>query len=190
MSNSSIRKRLLPEKKLDLRKATEIALSLGTSIHENELINVKCDAESIQSISRKRRRCYRCDSEFHLASTCRHKSTTCSKCKKKGHLANVCQGTGVASYLQRPSKKNLVRPADEQAETPTHCCRCRSDVNLITAEDEIELIHTIRGVGPYKISLAVNDEAIELEIDTDAGRTIIPEKVYREKLLHHSSEQK
>ena len=157
---------------------------METSIHENELINVKCETDSIQTVSRERRRCCRCDSEFHLANTCRHKITTCSKCKKKGHLAKVCKGTGVASYSQHPNKTNLVRPVDEQAETLTHSCRCCSNVNLITAEDEIELIHTIRGADPYKILLDVNGEVIDFGIDTGVGRTILPAKVYREKSSH------
>ena len=110
--------------------------------------------------------------------------TTCSKCKKKGYLANVCKGTGMASYSQHPNKTNLVRPVDEQAETLTHSCRYCSDVNLITAEDEIELIHTIRGADPYKILLDVNGEVIDFEIDTGARRTILPAKVYREKSSH------
>ena len=58
------------------------------------------------------------------------------------------------------------------------------DTNVITAEDEIALIYTVRGGGPYKIPLKINDRFIEFEIDTGAGRTIISENIYRDNLKH------
>ena len=58
------------------------------------------------------------------------------------------------------------------------------DTNVITAEDEIALIYTVRGGEPYKIPLKINDRFIEFEIDTGAGRTIISENIYRDNLKH------
>ena len=37
------------------------------------------------------RRCYRCNSDVHLADKCPHQSTTCGYCKKLGHLERVCR---------------------------------------------------------------------------------------------------
>ena len=99
MNNSSIRRRLLTEKYLTLGKATSIALSLDISSQENELINIKREPDAIQNILKGRRRCFRCDGEYHLANTCRYKNAICHKCKKTGHLAKVCKNTS-ANPLQ------------------------------------------------------------------------------------------
>ena len=56
------------------------------------------------------------------------------------------------------------------------------DTNVITAEDEIALIYTVRGGEPYKIPLKINDRFIEFEIDTGGWenyyfRTYLPRQL-------------
>ena len=179
MNNSSIRKRLLTEKDLTLGNATSIALSLDISSQENKLIHIKREPDAIQNILNGRRRCFRCDGEYHLANTCRYKNAICHKCKKTGHLAKVCKNTS-ANPLQ--SGKTYMIAENNPEIQVKHGGGCHKDTNVITAEDEIALIYT-RGE-PYKIPLKINDRFIEFEIDTGAGRTIISENIYRDNLKH------
>ena len=185
MNNSSIRKRLLTEKDLTLGKATSIALSLDISSQENELINIKREPDAIQNILKGRRRCFRCDGEYHLANTCRYKNAICHKCKKTGHLAKVCKNT--PANPPQSGKTYMVaenNPLAPEIQVKHGGGGHNENTNVITAEDEIALIYTVRGGKPYKIPLKINDRFVELEIDTGAGRTIISENIYRDNLKH------
>ena len=183
MSNSSIRKRLLTDKDLDLEKAITVALSLESSIRENEQMKVKTEsANTVHKVNDGRKRCYRCDSDTHLADKCRHINTKCSKCTGRGHIARACRNERIVESRGVPkSKTNTVSDADEPTADRYDC---DEPTNAITDEDEVVLVYNIKGVDPYIIGLNLNSKPINFEIDTGAGRSILSEKTYRHSLSH------
>ena len=187
MSNSSIRKRLLTEKDLDLEKAISVAFSLESSIRESEQMDVKTEGSTVQRIDDGRRRCYRCDSDSHLANRCRHINTTCSTCSGKGHIARACRKVRTSASKSSPKHKTYTML--ETAEPAGYLREIREPINAVTEEDEVVFINSINGVDPYKIVLTLNSKSLEFEIDTGARRSILSEKVYLDNLSQVSLEK-
>ena len=88
----NIRKRLLVERKLDVKSALELAKSLEKSAAESRAMENERKT-SMYAFREQRvvRRCYRCNSIDHLANICIYKDKVCNNCKLKGHLAKACR---------------------------------------------------------------------------------------------------
>ena len=108
-----------------------------------------------QSSSKKQ--CYRCGS-FHNPDTCRYINETCFKCKKKGHIKKKCHAKSVnrTHHLQE----------EEEEEGPI-----MYQYSMYNITDQTK-------VPPYKVTLGVNDEPLEFEIDTGCPKTLINRKVF------------
>ena len=109
--------------------------------------------------------CYRCGGTNHVASVCRFKDTICHKCKKKGHLAKVCRGGG------RGRTQN--HPTSEQRKS-THTVQ----ESAIHAEEEpanftLFRVGEARSHGPIVVTVEVNQQPLEMELDTGAAVCII-----------------
>ena len=170
LNNSSIRKRLLTEKNLTLHKAITLALSIDASINENELMT---SSDRINATTQAKRRCFRCDSENHMADSCRFKMYICRNCKRKGHLARACTQT----IRKEKDSGNVGNYSSKR-----HDQQFYTQPNEGEREDEIHFIYSMIGNNPYKISLLLQNKPHECEIDTGAGRSIMSEKKYKEKL--------
>ncbi|XP_062557343.1 uncharacterized protein K02A2.6-like [Armigeres subalbatus] len=121
LRSKRIRSRLIEEKHLTFEKALEISLSMeasgeGAEIFEKRLQEVNyTDNRSSQVTNNTKKKCYRCGSEAHLASVCRHKDTVCNFCKKLGHLQRVClkfrsmgeQSIPTKDYKRLKSRKKM-----------------------------------------------------------------------------------
>ena len=179
--NSSIRKRLLTEENLNLERATNLALSLEASKHENKLMD---NNEGVNKVNFDKRRCYRCSDDTHLADSCRYKTFICRNCNLKGHLARACRrkkGNVINSEINTTKQSPYTKSRRDGNDEGSHSGH-NDENNLYTGEDEVTWVKMLRGTNPYKILLPVNGNEIEFEIDTGSGKTIFSEKVYREKL--------
>ena len=92
LKNASIRKRLLTERKLNLSKAIELAKNLENASIESEQME-QTENRPTYAIKQdeRKKRCYRCNSEQHLANKCHHKESICNTCSLKGHIARACR---------------------------------------------------------------------------------------------------
>ena len=106
LTDSGIRKRLLTEKKLDLKSAISLAKNMENAKTQNRNMEIKEITQNyaIKQSTRKRR-CYRCNSENHLANSCGHKETVCNQCNTKGHLARVCRRSRQTNRINASSSE-------------------------------------------------------------------------------------
>lgn len=189
------RSRLIEEKDLTFEKALEIALSMeasgeGAEIFEKRSHDVNyTDSRSMKVTNTTKKKCYRCGSEAHLASVCRHKETVCSFCKKPGHLQRVClkyQSQGEKSKAIGMKKKmhaNLLEAGNSSEEEE------RLQVN----EPEIDEVLTLeickldksKSLPKVILPLNVNKKVIRFEVDCGSPVSIMSlddKKVYLDEL--------
>ena len=179
MSNSKCRRRLLVEKDLTMEKAIEIANSIEDAELENRRIDSRTSTSlkheegiDVLNIKSRKPRCYRCDSESHLANKCNLKDVKCNRCGKIGHIGKVCR-----------TKKRIEAVNNTQYESSESKDPEKEVQNVATAgsdvEEEIYHIHTlVNSNRPYNIMLDINGQQVKFEIDTGSGVTVISEGTY------------
>ena len=179
LANPQIRKVLLTKKDLDLKKALEVGLSIEKAELENITINESADVHRCEKTytvrSEVRRRCYRCNSEFHLANRCKFKTSICNTCNIKGHLAAACR----SKYVE--SKKGGRKFPIHNVQKQTSSKDSEEHGTAVSGDDENEVYYIQKlygSVNPYKIEMVVDNQSIEFEIDTGSGITIISESCY------------
>lgn len=170
--------------------------------------------EFVSSGSRGRA-CFRCGSQNHLASRCRFGNAVCFACGGRGHLAAVCRSpaAGVAAAGgRRPAGRGgpavrggraaAGRPGREasgdrrrRAEDDGGRTAGRSDGRHVNqmgepeddSDEEYSVLHAHQPrCGKLLTTLTVNDKPLQMEVDTGAEITTIPEHVFR-KLFEHDS---
>ena len=189
---AGIRKKLLTEKKLTLQKAVELAKSMERADTESKSMEsvseVHVNALTYQG---KKRRCYRCDAESHLANVCRHKESICNKCNLKGHLAEVCRSRGKS--FEVTSGNNEYKGGNKRygnTSVAVHHKDNQYDERESDDEEEIYYIKKMQTKDSLEIAMKVNGKEMEFEIDTGSGLTIISETTYKrhfaDKVLQRS----
>ncbi|XP_043287520.1 uncharacterized protein K02A2.6-like [Venturia canescens] len=103
--------------------------------------------------------CNHCGGVRHNYKTCKYKEYRCKICKKIGHLAKICR-ENVRSH-------NFIEVESEESFEISDMLNLEID-NSETTHELIELM--------------VEDSKIKFEIDSGAGRSIIPEKIYKQFL--------
>ena len=177
--NGSIRRRLLAERTLTLKMAIDLAKTLETAEVETKLMNAEIKAENAFAIEQKSRRCYRCNSDGHLANTCPFKECVCHSCKMKGHLSKPCRKGGKTGF----SRARMVTPRN-RSHSKNHNLE---EIDNITSDDEnsVYYVHKIHHVNPLKVEMKVSNKNINFEVDTGSGLTLISETTYQEKLSNY-----
>ena len=162
LRDSGIRRKLLSTKDLDLNQAIDSAKGMESAKVQNENMDFKSVNNYFIRQKDGRRRCYRCDSETHLANTCRHKETVCRKCNRKGHLAKACRMTKANTRVN-----NTAISTNENIE-----------------ENEVYYINKMVTRQPLKVNVKVNGIPVEFEIDTGSGLSIMSEEMYKTYFLN------
>lgn len=101
-------------------------------------------------------KCRHCGLNNHDFAQCKYKKYKCNKCRKVGHLARVCQTNSEHNFLQVEDDHE---PVDYE--------------NMYYVADNKQ---------PMLVDVTVSGSQVEAEIDSGASRSVIPEKLYREKL--------
>ena len=139
--DAGMRKRLLTEKKLDLKTAVNIAKSMESAKKESKEMIAETTSTYAMKEQKTKRKCYRCDSEFHLANACRHKNTKCNNCSRNGHLAKVCRSEKKRS--NGGTSRNFKTDSEDFSESHfTNPGTSNEDQS-----DEEEEIYTIKKIG-------------------------------------------
>lgn len=104
----------------------------------------------------QKRRCQVCGKNNHVAKHCKYQNYKCRNCKQKGHLANICT-------------KQINQISNEE------------DIDELS-EDEVDILemfslqstHKNERVKPSMVELFIDDNYIEMELDSGAGISVIP----------------
>ena len=176
LCSEATQKKLLLEADLTLARAVDLARSMEAAAQSTHSLKNGSDlavgfAESqCRSSAAVGQPCYRCGKPGHTAMQCSFKEATCHNCGKKGHLARVCRGG------KKPSKGPGVSRQANVVDKQT------SEVEEFHSEDSIS--YTMHHLGnraslPYKAVVQINQQLVEMEIDTGAAVSIISRENWR-----------
>ena len=123
--------------------------------------------------------CYRCGQSDHYHSKCPHKELTCHYCHKKGHLSRVC----LSRAKQKSSQSYSVKPKTYRSQT--HAIVAGEKEPDVEDDLHVSCWTTTHGIqAPHTCSLQVEQETLEMEIDTGADVSIISETTYQQQFTH------
>ena len=181
INEEHIQKRLLSEPNLTLQRAVELSESLETAAkNAQELRSAKPSQETVlpgevhtvgppkRPAERPELTCYRCGKKGHTATKCRFKDAKCHHCGKVGHLQSVC----------RSKAKSNSKPARD---------RQRVSVRQVTEqEDEEYPLFAVQSARtkPWVITVDVEGQSLEMEVDTGASLSLISVETHRRLLSH------
>ena len=171
IGNERWKRHLLAEEDLTYKSATKIVLALESADSQvKELqgatrIHQVC--KPLQSQRPKRQDtlppilpCFRCGGK-HEPKECQFKDSECHFCHKKGHIFKVCRkktGSQQGKRTTTPHGTNTVAEPDE-VEYPLHA--------LTTGKNQ-----------PLTVNLKINNDDLQMEVDTGATLSIISKKAY------------
>ncbi|XP_055613887.1 uncharacterized protein K02A2.6-like [Uranotaenia lowii] len=190
VKRDDIRERLMERKRLTLQEARDIAVSMELSqksgavitgtvpkhdVHAFHNPTKKCNTGKSAGKLPKKKFCFRCGDENHLAKECKFHSAKCSFCGKKGHLVDVCMSkaagkspsAGKSGFKSGKVKANYIGERSHLEE--------KSDTQFV---GEICSLNVCAGVTKMWLSLLVNDVCVRFEIDTGSPVSIINTKCY------------
>ena len=127
------------------------------------------------------RYCYRCGYSNHTAATCKFKDTKCLKCGKQGHITPASQTSKrKQSCTPRQKQKTHHLEADVQSS---------SDVDSSNGDFKLHRLGK-NSSEPFMVSVWLNGQKFEMEVDTGAAFSIISEAtrqaVFPNQTLHPS----
>ena len=85
ISSQTIRRKLLGEADLTLKKAVDIAVGMELTDKETTQISAVQQVHKVQL-----QECFRCGKHNHSPDKCFHKLSECHICKRKGHISPKC----------------------------------------------------------------------------------------------------
>ena len=176
--SEGIQKRLLAE--ADLTLATAVKIAQGMETAENNSRAFKDTVPSVQHFSvgtklttQTKKACYRCGQTSHDQTNCRFHGENCHQCGKQGHIASVCrlrqgQKSRKPKYYSSTKWVNAEDKEEDTIEDPEH-------LPLYTMKEH-------RSSSPIKISLQINNQPLQMEVDTGAAVSLISQRTYQEYL--------
>ena len=191
----AIQRKLLSEAELTLKKASDIALSMEMAEKEAK----KLSSEITEKANMISIQCFRCGKSNHQAESCFHKKSTCHKCQKVGHLSKMCSSTHSRRVEDYPTKPGQSK--NQRSVTPSgwrgQVKKKTSKVNRVkeydsTASSDVSdeeekegwPVFTIKleNRKEIKVKLKIDSHPLEMELDTGASVSLIPESLYNKEL--------
>ena len=187
--NERIQRRLLAEPDLTFARAKEIAVGMETAEKNSHLLADPTKVASAATVNQlsngngpatksQETKCSRCGGK-HMASACKFKDATCYECNKKGHIARECRSKGKAIGGAKAGEEYPnPRPYKPQS---THVLAEEGGV----PGDDTPGTYSMFAFGsqcpsPYKVNVSVNDNPLEMEIDTGASQSVTSERMYQD----------
>lgn len=129
--------------------------------------NQRTDSRASKAYTRNvESKCYHCGKGNHNFSQCKYKTYKCKKCQTVGHLASICKGkktkfdTKEQHFLEKVENEEVVD---------------MFQVNT-TNENKIE--------EPLLVRVKVDDTWLDMEVDSGAGVSVLPESIYFKKFSY------
>lgn len=195
----STRKRLLTEENdLTFERAVEIADSVEKAVLQARQMNPTGSAErsvskihrvpeNKPSLGRSLPTCHRCGGP-HLANACRYIDFKCHTCGKTGHIARVCRsktrGNVQDKHAQR-SKHNSSGATHLVEDSPVSPSSSTTSVSPSSSTTSFDMFTTYTmfpistRAKPIMLTVKVNNQDLEMELDTGASLSIISEKIFK-----------
>ena len=180
VNEPKIQKRLLAEPKLTLTSAFDLAQALETA--SKDLLDIQPSQAqplvgdvSIHQVQDKKQgtTCYHCGGQ-HPSTGCRFKDYQCHYCGKSGHLQKVChkKKNGHRKTQQQHSQKG------QQRDLETKTLTVVSDDG--EPETEFLTMYPVKttSVKPIQVSVVINGQSLDMELDTGASVSLISESTY------------
>ena len=188
VNDEKIQNRLLSESGLTYQKALGLAQSLETAAQNLKELQQKQRGEGsgmetgnrqhsgILKIGGGQRRyhpgpeaakkgaCYRCGKEGHHANKCKFREATCHNCGKRGHLKAVCR-----SKFKKKSPRSKVGQMEDEY-----------DEEYLSEGDRLHTIHAVSASRPLMVSVVIDGQRTQMELDTGAAYSIVSEKLHSE----------
>ncbi|XP_046742894.1 uncharacterized protein LOC124409358 [Diprion similis] len=118
-----------------------------------------------QQKSTNEKKCNHCGETRHNFAKCKYKEYKCSNCQKIGHLRKVCK-------------------ASQAKVSGTHCLDIDKQSDEVVEEnlDFIDMFSLVSGdTEPVMVDLVIEGKPVRAEIDSGAGRSVMSERIYKEK---------
>ncbi|XP_037502705.1 uncharacterized protein K02A2.6-like [Rhipicephalus sanguineus] len=170
--NEETQRALFAEESLTFDSACKIALDREMAAREAALMKEKNKEESLNAVGSqpkkgmkktqkshfaKKERCERCG-RGHSSSVCWYKKSVCRNCSKVGHLRKMCT-------TAQTKRTNALECSDE--------------------DSEHEVYHFINVTrSSYDVNIQVEGKPLNMQIDTGAAVTVVPEYVYDSHFAH------
>ena len=185
LRNTKTQHRLLSEKGLTFAKAQEIAQAMELadkdvkSLQSGPQTFVHKLQESQPATQRPTKKnpqypnrgsnphttvCYRCGGK-HLATSCHFKTEQCHVCGKIGHIARVCH-----NRYQNSSKGHTANVVESQSAQPSTTDSTEYTLFPIDSSQS--------KTTPWRTTLTLNGEEVEIEIDTGASVSLISQVAF------------
>ena len=166
--DEKIQQKLLCEKKLTLNSALKIAQAMESATKYSMSIQKHQatfqEGETVNKLYAQPKRdhqsqCYRCGSN-HLPDKCPFKDKECFYCHKKGHTVRKCRQKERADGKPRMSNAGINQLQEEEEEQTI---------------ETLSLYHlnSARKTTPIKCNLIIENNHVEMEIDTGASMTVM-----------------
>ena len=127
------------------------------------------------------RNCYCCGCSNHTAATCKFKYAKCLKCGKQGHIVPTCQ-TSKRKQSRIPRQKQKTHHLEADVQSSGDADNSDGDFKL----------HRLgkNSSEPIMVSVWLNGQKLEMEVDTGAAFSVISEAnrqaVFPNQTLHPS----
>lgn len=183
IADERIQRLLLTEKELTLDKAYKVCIAEETASHDTNVLKgehvnkiasqkekkpTSTFARSSKSFEKKftptkKKKCYRCGDESHLAPRCKHINTRCNFCKKIGHLSKVC-------LKKAQTEANAIQEESDYADDSDGESR---KVMSITDENVYATSNSVHP--PLTVPVLLNENAtpVDFQIDTGSGVSLM-----------------
>ena len=188
LRSQAIQRKLLAEATLTLQTAVEKAVA--SELTEKEASGFHGDSHDVKKVEGTFPECFRCGKTNHSAGKCFHRNARCHGCQKTGHIVMKCPekraSKAKGGETKRNKKKKKKKPggihsveeADTMAETGD-----KTSWPMFTVVDSQgrckELI----------VPMLINGKSVDMELDTGASVTIIPNNVWTDVLAAKSLQQ-
>ena len=159
---------LLAEPQLTFTKALQMIQIMETAHRDSRELQAQITGPvPVNTVARTQatatKPCF-CCGEQHSPATCRFTDFVCNFCKKTGYIMRACRSK------QRAGNNQQLR-------------RSEGDTHHITAteqEDSYSLFNT-KGLGhqPFYMTLTVQGEQLQMELDTGAAVSVMSEQTYK-----------
>lgn len=190
VTDESLQRRLLAEPAFTFQRAFELATAAETAKKNVQDMRTTSKSEStINKIDQEKKSCYRC-SEAHDPESCKFVSYTCSFCKKVGHFARNCFKKKNMENKKRnaASKPQTSLGSDKQQQASVSTGQCNTMEEEQSSDGVIYDLNTVTFVKcPDKIiiRLKMNNQPLEMEVDSGASCTIINEEKWMQIRYHN-----
>ena len=182
MKSEAIKRRLLSEKELTLKKALELAQAMEAA--DKNAKSFRQIEPLVNRVSTSTSPCHRCGRSNHTANNCKFLNASCHNCGEKKNIAPVCRAPAKdikakkSGGRPKPSRTNWMAAADDH---PSDSSPGESDLPIYCLKTNKSK--------PIKVEIQLNGKPLQMEVDTGAALSIISGDT-KQKILPQATLQK